>query len=175
MIMVEAVNELPEDIKRKIVVVCTGKKEGPYYQSLVEKIEQYGLQEQFLFVGWVDPYEISAASDFLFLPSYKEGFALNIAEAFFMKLPSARTATCGWEDLKIGCQEIYADRTDEIKKIIVKLVTEGKETFADQIDRAYKFACENLTVEIMTKNTVKIYSQAIEGCYGQRKCERGTK
>lgn len=146
MIMVEAINELPKNIKEKIVVVCTGKTEGSYYQLLIEKIEQYGLQEQFLFVGWVDPYEISAVSDFLFLPSYKEGFPLDIVEAFFMKLPSARTATCGWEDLKIGCLKI-ADRTDEIKKIIVKLVTEGKETFSDQVDRAYKFAYENLTVK----------------------------
>ncbi len=175
MIMFEAINEIPKNIKEKIVVVCTGKKEGFYYQLLIEKIDQYGLQEQFLFVGRGDPYEISVVSDFLFLPSYKEGFALNIAEAFFIKLPSARTATCGWADLKIGCLKIYADKTDEIKKIIVKLVTEGKETFSGQVDRAYKFACENLTVEIMIKNTVEVYNRAIEVCYGKRKYKRSTK
>ncbi len=175
MIMVEAVKELPTEIKEKIVVVCTGKKEGSYYRTLVEKIEQYCLQEQFCFVGWVDPYEISAASDFLFLPSYKEGFALNVAEAFFMKLPAARTATCGWEDLKVGCLQIFPDRTDEIKSIIIKLVTEGKDAFSEQIEKAYHFANENLTVEIMTRNTVEIYNQAIEVCYGKQKREESTR
>ncbi len=174
-IMVEAVNELPKEIKEKIVVVCTGKKEGAYYHALVEKIEQYGLREQFVFVGWVDPYEISAISDFLFLPSHKEGFPLSIVEAFFMRLPVARTATSGWEDVKIGCLQIFPDRTDEIKNIIVKLVLEGKKPFSEQIERAYHFANENLTVEIMTKNTVEIYNQAIEVCYGKQKCEESTR
>ncbi len=174
MIMVEAVNELPKEIKEKIVVVCTGKKGGTYYHTLVEKIEQYGLCEQFIFVGWVDPYEISSISDFLFLPSHKEGFALNIAEAFFMKLPAARTATCGWEDLKIGCLQIFPDRTDEIKDIIVKLVLKGKKTFSEQIERAYNFANENLTVEVMTKNTVMVYNETIEVCYGKQKREGST-
>ncbi len=175
MIMVKAVNELPEEIKEKIIVICTGKQEGSYYKTLVEKIESCKLQKQFLFVGWVDPYAISAVSDFLFLPSHKEGFSLSIAEAFFMKLPAARTATGGWEDLKVGCLQIFPDRTDEIKNIIIKLVSEGKKAFAEQIERAYSFANKNLTVEIMTRNTVEIYKQAIEVCYGKHKCAESTK
>ncbi len=170
--MVEAINELPYDVKEKIVVVCTGKKEGDYYHLLLEKIAEYNLQKQFVFVGWVDPYKISAVSDFLFLPSFKEGFALSIAEAFFVKLPSARTATGGWDDLKIGCLQIYPDRTDEIKDIIVKLVTEGKEAFQDQIDRAYQYAYEKLTVEIMTKNTVQIYQEVCDDAQQHKGCAK---
>ncbi len=172
LIMVEAIHELQNDVKDKIVVVCTGEQTGDYYNLVVEKILEYGLQKQFHFVGWVNPYEISAVSDFLFLPSFQEGFALNIAEAFFMKLPSARTATCGWEDLKIGCLQIYPDRTDEIKQIITTLLDKGKSAFTEQVERAYKFALENLTVEVMVRNTVKVYNQAIDICYAKQKCKR---
>ncbi|MCC8150582.1 MAG: glycosyltransferase, partial [Lachnospiraceae bacterium] len=135
MLMVEAVHELPDEIKSKIVVLCTGEKSGSYYESLLQKIDEYNLKDSFIFVGWVNPYEILTVSDFLILPSVSEGFALNVAEAFFAREPTARTATAGWEDLKTGCLRIYPDRTTEIKEIIMTLVKKGPEIFSEQIYR----------------------------------------
>lgn len=168
--MVEAVHELPDEIKSKIVVLCTGEKSGSYYESLLQKIDEYNLKDSFIFVGWVNPYEILTVSDFLILPSVSEGFALNVAEAFFARVPTARTATAGWEDLKTGCLRIYPDRTTEIKEIIMTLVKKGPEIFSEQIDRAYNFAIENLTVEKMTQNIFLVYNKAIEEHYGKSKC-----
>ncbi len=167
LIMVEAVKELPQSIKERIVVACTGKQEGEYYLKVKEKIKEYSLSEQFIFVGWVNPYEILAVSDFLMLPSFAEGFPLNVIEAFFMKVPCARTATGGWEDYMDFCLLINPDSTKEIIELITWLVSEGKELFEEQINGAFRFATENLTVSQMTGKTLEIYRIAMERYYGK--------
>ncbi|MBR3792000.1 MAG: glycosyltransferase family 4 protein [Clostridia bacterium] len=157
-IVVEAINELPDSIKQQIIVVCSGEKTGQYYDELVDKINAYGLQKNFVFVGWVSAEKIFSVADFMFLPSTNEGFALSVAEAFMMRVPVARTKTAGYEEQKY-CLPIKADSTLEIKEILCDLCVNGKDQYKEIIDKAYELAMKEFTIEVMTKRNIDVYKE----------------
>ncbi len=158
MIVVEAINELPDNIKQQIVVVCSGEKSGQYYDELLERINSYGLQNNFIFVGWINTEKILSIADFMFLPSINEGFALSVAEAFMMRVPVARTETAGYEEQKY-CLPIKADSTFEIKEILCNLCINGKNQYKEIIDKAYELAMNEFTIEVMTKRNIDVYKE----------------
>lgn len=87
----QAIRLLPEDIRKNIVVLCSGEQTGRYYNRLVAYIQDNDVKENFRFVGWQSPRNILGVADILLAPSLKEGFGLNCIEAMFMKVPVLRT------------------------------------------------------------------------------------
>ena len=158
LLMVEAVNKLSEKAKSKIVVVCSGEKKGEYYEKVARRIDELGLNEIFRFVGWSDTQSVLGVSDFLFLPSFKEGFPLSVVEAFFLKVPVARTKTAGFEEQKF-CLPIDMNDPQPIVNIIEDLVENGKQQYSERIESAYNLALEEFTVEVMTAKNVKVYEE----------------
>lgn len=159
--LVEALHLMDSEKRQHVVVAFAGKIGGEYYEALCKKIDEYGLQENFRFVGWIDSYELLSVSDMSFLPSKSEGFALSVVESFFMKVPAARTATAGYEDMKDGVWLIDADDYTPTIELIEKLVDEGKAAFQEKTKVAYELAWNKFTIERMTKETIKAYEKAI--------------
>ena len=158
MLMVEAINRLTELAKKRVVVVCSGEKQGEYYEKIIKRISQYGIEDNFRFVGWIATKDIYSVSDFMIMPSINEGFGLNVSEAFFMKIPVARTRTAGFEDQKY-CLPISDNDPTDIVKIIEDLCVNGTKQYNDRIEKAYQYATNELTVKKMTENTVEIYKK----------------
>lgn len=158
LLMVEAIAKLSEEAREKVVVVCSGEKSGEYYRRVVTRISELGLNNKFIFVGWCNTAEVLGISDFLFLPSIKEGFALSIAEAFFLKIPVARTRTGGFDEQKF-CLPIDAYDPQPTIDIIESLVSNGKEYYAEQAEASYKLAMNEFTIDVMTKQNVKVYEE----------------
>ncbi len=156
---VEIMSKLPQRIKDRVVVVCSGEKDGGYYQEVLEKIKDYDLEKNFVFTGWISTRDIMGIADLVLLPSINEGFALTVIEAFFMNVPVLRTQSGGYNDQKIGCGRIDLNKPEELIEEITNLCEKGKEIYKEQIDRAYKFAIENVTVEKMVMNTVDVYKE----------------
>ena len=156
---VDVVSKLPQKVKDKVVVLCSGGKGGNYYQEVLEKIKEYGLEKNFVFTGWINTRDIMGVADLVLLPSINEGFALTVIEAYFMKVPVERTESGGYKDQKIGCGCIDLDKPDELVEKITALCEKGKEIYKEQVDRAYEFAIENVTVEKMVENTVDVYKE----------------
>lgn len=157
--MIEAVHQLNLEVQDKVVVAVAGSTGGSYYDSLIEKIEEYGLQEQFRFVGWVDSYELLAVADMSFLPSYSEGLPLGSIESFFMKVPVARTETGGYKEMQNAIWKISATDVAPTVDLINRLVKEGKEFFQDKTEYAYELANNEFTVEKMAMRTQAVYSE----------------
>lgn len=158
LLVVEAINQLSDEEKKKITVICSGQKEGEYYNKVRKTVSLYNLDKVFNFVGWTKTREILGISDFLFLPSTNEGFGLSVAEAFLMRVPVARTITAGFEDLKY-CIPISMEDPFDIVAIIREAVSDGMQGYADRINSAYEFAKETLTAEKMAINTVDVYKK----------------
>ena len=158
LLVVEAVNRLTPEERKKLKVVCSGATGGRYYSRVVALAEEYGVLDNFCFVGWVDTRKILGISDFLFLPSSYEGFPLSVVEAFMMKLPVARSEKGGFKDQKY-CLPISSTDPGDMVDIIRDALVNGTDKYKDRIDAAYRFAKENLTVDKMAENTVKIYEE----------------
>jgi glycosyltransferase involved in cell wall biosynthesis len=124
LLMVEAINALPDEVKNKTIVVCSGEASGIYYQKVISAIKTYHLEENFKFVGWTNTREILGISDFLVLPSTNEGFHLSVCEAFLMKVPVMRTKTGGFTDQKF-CYPIDSNNPKDIEDIIIDIYTNG--------------------------------------------------
>ncbi len=159
--VVEALNGISYEAKKNIVVVCSGEKEGSYYEEVIAKIEEYKLQDNFRFVGWVSAEKILRIADFLFAPSTNEGFMLSAIEAFMMKVPVARTRTAGFDEQKY-CFPISAYDTKETIKILEDLACGNKKKYQENIDNAYDLAMTEFTVEAMTKKNILVYKEVVK-------------
>lgn len=158
LLMVEAIGKLSTESKERIVVVCSGETSGGYYEQVAARVSELGLQEQFRFVGWCDTVSVLGISDFLFLPSIKEGFGLTVAEAFLLRVPVARTKTAGFEEQRY-CLPIDMYDPQPIVDIIEDLVEKGKDQYTQRIEDAYQLAMREFTLEIMTKRNIKVYEE----------------
>lgn len=175
MLMVEVVHRLQDDVRKKITIVCSGKREGDYYRKVMEKIDEYAREEEesstnksdtpridkiFRFVGWCETRDILGVSNLLILPSTNEGFPLSIVEAFHMKVLTARTKTSGFYDQKC-CIPISAEDPEDIVDLLTNICRNGFQEYMNQIQKAYQYANEELTVKRMSEHTVEVYRKAM--------------
>lgn len=158
--IIEAVKLLPEEIRNKFVVVCSGIEAGGYYQKCIKTIEEYGLEDSFRFVGWCDTLSIFSIADCLLLPSFIEGFALSVIEAFHMNVLVARTDCGGFKDQKY-CLKIDANNPETISKLIADITENGLSEYETLRKQAKDFASLNFTIEKMTENIVKVYKEVL--------------
>ena len=156
--MVEVVNKMPDEYRNKLVFICSGEKSGEYYERVIQRINQYHLNNYFIFMGWANTREVLGIANALVVPTTKEGFLLTAAEAFLMKIPVYRTRTAGFDD-QLFCNEIYGDDFMKDASILMDYIDKGLDQ--SRIDEAYKYAIENFTIEKMTKKTVNVYKTVL--------------
>ncbi len=160
MLMVEAMHMLPKEIREKFIVLCSGECVGEYYNDVKKKIESLGLENTFRFLGWTKNRDILGMADVLILPSKEEGFPLSVVEAFFMKVLVVRTRTGGFDDQKY-CIPISKKNPEDIVKVLTDIYDNGIEMHRERIEKAYKYAMEELTIEKMTEKTMEIYKEVL--------------
>lgn len=167
-VLIDAVASLSEPVKEKVIVVFSGEKSGNYYNSIVQKINDLKINDKFIFVGWQKTANVLGVTDFLFLPSFKEGFSLSVVEAFMLKVPVARTVTGGFYEQKF-CLPIDVSDPKPIIEIIENLVENGKEYYADRTESAYNLAMSDFTIETMVRKIVDLYEEVCSGKSTNRK------
>lgn len=160
MLVVEALSVLSEEERGRLVVVCSGEKKGEYYEALLDAIEKRGLLESFRFVGWTSARQLLGISDFLLLPSLNEGFALNVSEAFFMRVPVARTETAGFRDQEYCLPISMTDPTDVVD-IMKRAIEKGFGEYSDRVEKAYALAVAKLSCTKMAENTAAVYEEVL--------------
>jgi glycosyltransferase involved in cell wall biosynthesis len=156
LLMVEAVHSLSDEVKKRIVVVCSGTQSGDYYCQVLDRIKEYGLDDIFKFVGWVEARKILGIAGFLVLPSFNEGFALSVIEAYLMKVPVMRTKTAGFEEQKY-CYPIDMYNPSDIVNIVNDIYRNGLEKYKVNVEDAYQLAINEMTSQKMTEKTVEVY------------------
>jgi len=92
--LIAAVDVLPLEIKNEIKIDIYG--DGPYKPQLIEKIENYGLENCFVFMGSQSNLnEIFSQYDYMLQPTHMECFSLSILESLAANVPVITTDVGG--------------------------------------------------------------------------------
>jgi glycosyltransferase involved in cell wall biosynthesis len=92
--LIEAVYFLPQKIKEEIKIAIYG--DGPYKGQLINKIEDYSLQDCFDFMGSKSNLnEIFFQYDYMLQPTHMECFSLSILESLAANVPVITTNVGG--------------------------------------------------------------------------------
>lgn len=130
-------------------IIYEGGTSKRYYESIVKKVEEYGLVSDVVFVvGHSNVYDYIRACDVMITPSFTEGFSLVTLEAQIMHKPVIANGVGGIIDLihdsYTGFIANYNDVDDYVEKIM-KL--SNPDLYKYIADNAYSFASNALTVD----------------------------
>ena len=102
--LVEAWNKIrPRDWKCELVYTVSGDFEREYETKVKKRVDELGLQDQFIFTGALNDDEKWAAyarADLFVLPTYSENFGIVVAEALWAGVPVITTKGTPWKDLE---------------------------------------------------------------------------
>lgn len=136
--------------------------EGPDHQQLQAQIDEIGVSDTCILLGFNDnPYKFVADSDLFVCSSYKEGFSTAVTEALVLGVPVVSTEVSGAKEL-LGNENEYGIVTDNDEKAlydgVYKMLTEkglleyykkqavirGKEFSAEKTTKAVEEMLESL-------------------------------
>jgi glycosyltransferase involved in cell wall biosynthesis len=148
-ILVEGVELLENNIKEKIVFYIYG--DGPDKEMLEDKVRQYSLQKQFVFMGWVNnASEFLGKYDLFLMPSRYEGQPFALMEAIYQGVPCIATNVSGIpEVLDFGKNGdiIQAENRGEIARSITDFV-KNPNRLSDKTKQAFDFVRKNHNIMI---------------------------
>jgi glycosyltransferase involved in cell wall biosynthesis len=158
-------------LKRRTSVNCplvlTGKaREG--HGSFLAEVEQQGLQQQILFLGYVSRREMSllyAAASFLIFPSLFEGFGLPVLEAMASGCPVACSNLTTLPEIAGGAALLFDPHSEEEMVKAARQLIEDEEirqTLRQRgLERAQEFSWQKTARE-----TLQVYSKAVQAFAG---------
>lgn len=152
---------LPEQERSRIIILCSGSREVPYYKELVGELRELGVLPQFRFTGWTATREILGMSGLLLAPSTEESFLMTALEGFFMRVPVVRSKTGGYEEMKEICTGLDALDADGWREVLHEYAVHGNERCRGITDRAYTYAQSNFTSRVMTEKILAIYREVL--------------
>lgn len=129
--LIEVIRQLKDEdffYQKNIKFIVAG--DGPEYQTLLQCIQEYGLEPLIDVIGWVDndkKHELLKISQLLVLPSYNEGLPMAILEAMSYGIPIISTDVGSIAEVVIqnrtGCL-IQPGNIDQLKMSIMDIVTD---------------------------------------------------
>lgn len=145
--------------KKNIKIIFTGESSVPgYKEMLLERIALFGMEDNFMFVGYVNPVDILSIADLSILPSDLEGFPYSVIESFLLKVPVIRTNTGGYYDVRDYC--LLMNNTNDLAEYFEKFI-DGQLDTDCMVRRAYEFANINCTCRVMTNKILGVYEWVI--------------
>lgn len=159
----ETAKKMPET--RFVIVGKDHSMNHSFRRELKRLIKVFGLEENFLFLDWVDETpSFFAALDVYVSPSHSESFGLAILEAMTLGKPIISTETDGAKEL---LQNNFSGRLVKIKEPF-----ELSETICDLLKdeglrenlgkNAQKTALEKFTLDKMIEQTEKVYEEVLQ-------------
>lgn len=152
-IMISVMKQLPDNYK----LLCLG--EGPLKDSIMEEVEDKGLNKRFIFLGFrTDVASIIKASDAVVIPSIWEGFGLIAAEAMACGVPVIASNVPGLADV-VGDAGLLVNPTssDDIVEKILSLSNSRK----NLIDSGY-LRVSLFDINTMANSYRDLYESVIE-------------
>lgn len=125
-----------------------------YLLRINELISRFKLNEQVIFLGWVDNItEVLASVDYMVLPSYTEGFPRSIIESMLLKIPVCATPVGGIPEAILHAQTGYLFNVNDADGLanVIKTMIDNPIDKKNLIENAYKFALENFDENINTQ------------------------
>ena len=157
----KALAALSPEKRSRLVILCSGSREVPFYDTLVGELRKLGVLPNFRFTGWTSTRDILGMSDLLLAPSTEESFLMTALEGFFMRVPVARSKTGGYEEMKDICLGYDAMDVKAWSGILSQLAESSGELYRDMTDRAYDTAMSRFTSRYMTEKILEVYREVL--------------
>lgn len=96
-------NFKPHDWQCELVYTVSGEFEKDYESKVKARVNELGLQDQFIFTGPLnddEKWKAYARADLFVLPTYSENFGIVVAEALWAGVPIITTKGTPWEELE---------------------------------------------------------------------------
>ncbi len=137
-------------------IIYEGGASKRYYESIVKKVEEYGLIDEVVFVvGHSNVYDYIRACDVMITPSLTEGFPLVILEAQIMHKPVIANGVGGIIDLIHDSYTGFIANFNDVDDYVEKIMKLADPTLYKYIsDNAYDFASHALTVEKQIQSVI---------------------
>lgn len=125
-VLIDSVALLEKKLKDNIIIYIAGNGENEYVDVLKNKIISLGLDNNFVFVGFLNENqkkEILDKSHFFILPSYSESFSLSTVEALARGNPVLTTTGTPWKDIipMNNCGIIFEPNQISLKESLIKV------------------------------------------------------
>jgi glycosyltransferase involved in cell wall biosynthesis len=153
-ILVKAMLKLDTNVKLLLV------GDGPNKEKLVQNINEFGLQNRVVFMGWIDnPERVYQFADMIVFMSNQEGLPYAISEAMSYKIPVIASSVGGIPEQIIdnygGLLVDNQDIDDLIKKInYLKNNEKIKKKF---IDFSFQRLKDVFSIQVMNQEILKLY------------------
>ena len=141
---------------------------GPMYDKLTELIQELGLEKYVYLAVYIKRKNIPAflsSLDIYVQSSITEGSPLTIKEAMATSLPILATNVGGIPEMIINKETgilVPHDDQDEFTRALIELVNMDVANREKMGKRAYNYAMNNYSMELLAKKNAAIYNIAIK-------------
>lgn len=152
--LIEAVALLPKELKNKIKIDVYG--DGPYKTSLLEKVKECNVVNNFNFEGSKSNLkEIFCHYDYMLQPTYMECFSLSILESLAANVPVITTNVGGNEEAVTNTVNgfIYKAKDYSALKVILQKILLGELKI---IENTRTLIEDRFSLEKMVDNHIKL-------------------
>lgn len=153
--IIDSYAKLNDELKEEYHLVIAGKK-GWMYDSVFERVKEYGLQHKVVFTGYVEEEDkplIYKLSDLFIFPSLYEGFGMPVLEAMASGIPVITSNTSSLPEV-VGEAGILVDpqNTNDITIAINDILCNSdlkKDMIKKGLCQSKKFSWEKSAYELL--------------------------
>lgn len=150
------------DKKKNLKLVIAGKK-GWLYESVFELVKRLGLEEEIVFTDFIDEADkvpLIKASKAFVLPSFWEGFGIDVLTAFALEVPVVASKVGSLPEV-VGDAGVLVDPfdVDSIAKGINKVLEMDKKDYNNLVSKG-KIQLKKFSWEKSAEKTLEILGKA---------------
>jgi glycosyltransferase involved in cell wall biosynthesis len=163
--LLEAVKNLTAARRDRIHLVFCGSYKGDHSEQWIhDLIVQYNLQDKVTFIPHQDPKPVYQVLDIFCLPSTWEGFALVAIEAQLAGCCLLRSNVQGVKEQIVPGKTGFVFESENPASLQSELenLIDHPDVIRQVGDAGRKFALKHFTLDVMAKNTVKVYQKIID-------------
>lgn len=141
-------------------VVIVG--DGPEEDSLRQLIGEHKLEKHVILGGFnADVRAMMPAADLLVFSSHREGFSYVLIESLLANLPVLSTRVPGAEEILPPEQIVEPNDADALQAALNTCLSKPAELLT-RMNPVFDWAQENLTLDMMVGETLRVYEQALQ-------------
>ena len=151
----------------ELVYTVSGDLEREYEAKVRARVNELGLQDQFIFTGALNDEEKWAAyarADLFVLPTYSENFGIVVAEALWAGVPVITTKGTPWTELEsVNCGKWIDIGIVQLAAALQECMAMSDDERRQMGERGRRLVEENYTWGAVVKAMVKGYELVTSG------------
>ena len=150
----------------ELVYTVSGELEREYEAKVKARVNELGLQDQFIFTGALnddEKWKAYARADLFVLPTYSENFGIVVAEALWAGVPVITTKGTPWHELETCKAGWWIDLppTASLERALSEAVSTSPEELAEMGRRGRQLADEKYTWSAVVRPIIDGYNRAV--------------